>query len=159
MDMEDEERLGCAPGTAIAVIVVILFISLAMSSCRTVYVPVESVRTEYRDRTLHDSIHVQDSVYLREQGDTVFMDKWHTKYVERLRVDSIHVRDTVQVPYPVEVIKEVEKELSWWQRVKMDVGGLAIGALLLIIVYYVVKLVKAVKTGGWTVLIKGIFGK
>jgi hypothetical protein len=154
-----EERLGCSPGAAIGVVIVILFMSIIMSSCKTAYVPIESVRTEYRDRFLHDSIYVKDSIYIRERGDTVLVDRYNTKYVERLRVDSFCKIDTLQVPYPVEVIKRVEKELSWWQNIKMDVGGIAIGALLLIAVYYGVKLFKAAKTGDWLALIKGIIGK
>jgi hypothetical protein len=39
----------------------------------------------------------------------------------------------------------------------MDVGGLAMGALLLIVVYYVVKLFKQVKSGGWVALVKMFF--
>ena len=39
-------------------------------------------------------------------------------------VKMVIIRDSI--PYPVEV--EVEKKLSWWQRQKMEYGGIAIGA-------------------------------
>jgi hypothetical protein len=130
-----------------------------LCSCKTTYVPVQSVHTEYIDRVQRDSIYVRDSVYLRERGDTVFLEKWHTKYIERLRVDSFCKIDSVQVPYPVEVIKRVEKKLSWWQQTKMDIGGVALGALLLVIGYFGVKLFKSVSTGGLAALIKGVLEK
>jgi hypothetical protein len=116
--MEDKEKrmaasIFSASMVVFTVLIAIIFMLLAMSSCKTVYVPVESVRTEYRDRLLHDSICLKDSIYIRERDDTVFVDKWHTTYIERLRVDSIHVADTVPVPYRDVVEVKVEKELSW----------------------------------------------
>jgi hypothetical protein len=43
----------------------LIFILLitALAACnKTVYVPVESVKTEYRDNYLRDSIHLRDSI-------------------------------------------------------------------------------------------------
>ena len=147
---------GCLPVAVTGFVVMFLLVvmSALMTGCKTLYVPVESVRTEYRDRLQHDSIYMKDSIYIRERGDTVFADRWHTKYVERLRVDSFCKTDSVPVPYPVEVIKEVEKKLSWWQSIKMDVGGIALGALLLILIYFVIRLVKKFKLKGWSGLFK-----
>jgi hypothetical protein len=49
--------------------------------------------------------------------------------------DTVH--DSIPVPYPVEVIKEVPAELSWWQRLKMKVGGAAIILCLLAFLIWV----------------------
>lgn len=111
------------------------------ASCRSVqYVPVESVRTEieYRDRWQRDSIHVRDSIMIRGKGDTVFVDRWHAEYKDRLLRDTTYIyrTDSVQVPYPV------ERNLTWWQNVKQETGGIAIGAiiiLLFVIVWLVYK--------------------
>jgi hypothetical protein len=155
--MDEENKLADSIyNIAIAVVGALLIIVL-MSSCKTTYIPVESVRMEYRDRLLHDSIHVRDSIYVRERGDTVFMDRWHTEYIDRLRVDSFCKIDSIPVPYPVPY--PVEKQLSWWERTKMDIGGVVIWVILLVIVYYGVKLFKTVKTGGWMTLIKWVLGK
>lgn len=110
------------------------------ASCRCVqYVPVESVRTEiqYKDRLQRDSIHVHDSIYIRNNGDTIFVDRWHTEYKDRFLHDTtyIHKTDSVQVPYPV------EKSLSRWQTIKMELGGWAFGiiiAFVLIIIGWMV---------------------
>jgi hypothetical protein len=74
MDEEEKRIADSICNIAIAGVGVILIMVL-MCSRKTTYVPVESVHTEYRDRLLHDSIHVRDSIYIRERGDTVFMDK------------------------------------------------------------------------------------
>jgi hypothetical protein len=154
--MEDKKIEGIS-GAAVVIIATILLVSIAFLSCKTVYVPTESVRTEYTDRFLHDSIYVSDSVYIRDRGDTVFKEKWKTKYVERLRVDSFIRHDSIHVPYPVEVTKEVEAELSWWQSLKMETGGITLGVLGVILIYFIVKIVRSVKSVGWRAALKLIF--
>ena len=121
-------------------LIILLTSAVWLCSCRTKYVPVESVRTEieYRDRWQRDSIHVHDSIHVREKGDTVFIDRWHTEYKDRLVHDTVYIEktDSVQVPYPV------EKALTRWQSVKQEVGGIAIGviiALCLVIIWLIRK--------------------
>lgn len=100
---------------AIVYITMFLISGIWLSSCRSVqYVPVETVRTEieYRDRLQRDSIHVHDSIHIRDKGDTVFVDRWHTVYKDKLLRDTTYIEktDSIQVPYPV------EKEITNWQR-------------------------------------------
>jgi hypothetical protein len=137
-------------------IILLLFAVFVFIGCKTVYVPVDRVHTEYRDRLRRDSIYVKDSVYILERGDTVFFDRWHTEYVDRLRVDTVARVDSIRVPYPVEKIVTVEKELSWWQRFKLETGGVLLGAILLGAVYFVIKIVQSVKTGAWKIIIQKI---
>lgn len=99
-------------------------IALCLVGCtKTVYVPIESVRVEYQDRYLRDSIYRYDSVYFAVKGDTVWLEKYKILYKDRFFRDSIFIQDTIQVPYPV------EKSLSRWEKTKMDTGGWAIGVL------------------------------
>ena len=103
-----------------------------ITSCRSVqYVPVESVRTEieYRDRLQRDSIHVHDSIHIRDKGDTVFVNRWHTVYKDKQLRETIYIEntDSVQVPY------SVEKQLSRWQSIKMVVGGWAFGIIIALV--------------------------
>ena len=119
----------------IATIALLLF-SLTGCRSRIQYVPVESVRTEYKDRLQRDSIYVQDSVYIRDKGDTVFVDRWRYVYKDKLITDTLLINDTVRVPYPI------EKQLTRWQQTKMDVGGWAIGVLsgvLILVGGYVIR--------------------
>lgn len=115
-----------------------------LCGCRsTKYVPVGSVRTEYKDRvvmrhdTVRDSVmrlrdvYRHDSVVYRMKGDTVYVDRWHTllqsssllNRTEKSRVmhDTLYVdrTDSVRVPVPV------ERQLTKWEKTKMDFGTAA----------------------------------
>ena len=96
---------------------------------KTLYVPVESVRTEYINKLQRDSIYFyeKDSMYLK--GDTVFKYKWKYKYRDRFVRDTVLNNDTIRVPYPVEKIVIVN-ELHWWQESLMWAGVVAIIILL-----------------------------
>ena len=112
-------------------VALLVCLAFALSGCaRRVYVPVETVRTEVREdvrrEIARDSVVVREGVV--ERGDTVLL--WREKLRERVREvhDTVRVelRDTVAVPY------EVEAQLGRWQRVKMEVGGWALGVLVLL---------------------------
>ena len=67
-------------------LVCILMLSFVLGgcfcSCRTQYIPIESVKTEYnvRDSIRYDSIYQHDSVYLTVKGDTVYQYKYKYLY-------------------------------------------------------------------------------
>lgn len=113
-------------------VVLLLALLLAMMcSCRTQYVPVETVRTE-TERVVdvqRDSIYVLDSVFVREAHDTIYITKWRTEYKEALRIDTFNVEriDTLNT------IVEVEKKLTKIQQVKMDVGAGVLYAIPILI--------------------------
>jgi hypothetical protein len=102
------------------VVLLIIAVAALMCSCKTQYVPVESVKTEYVKDTqvVRDSIHVMDSVFIREKADTVFITKWRVEYKEALRVDTFHVHRVDSI----NTIVEVEKKLTKWQSAKMNIG-------------------------------------
>ena len=114
---------------------ILLLLCLALAGCKTRTVVVETVRTDtlLYHRNTRDSIFLHDSIFVREwaAGETVYVqrDRWRTKYVERQVHDTCYVatHDTVPHPYPVEV--EVLAPLSWWQRLRIQLGG----ALLLLL--------------------------
>lgn len=110
----------------------------ALCSCtRKVYVPTETVRTEYKDRVVEnlrvDTAIMRDSVAVYVNGDTVritkYRDRWRTRIIERH--DTVNVAKVDSVAVPVEVPKPypVERKLTRWERTKMDAGGIAIGIL------------------------------
>jgi hypothetical protein len=125
-------------------IALILVICLVAASCRTKYVPVETVRTEYKDRyiTNVDTFRLieRDSTYVDRSRDTVLIERWKVKYLDRIkeRVDSVFIEkvDSVQIPYPVEA------ELTKWQKFKMNVGVLSIFVYICVIAYVIVWIVK-----------------
>lgn len=117
------------------VLVILMLLTGVFSSCRTQYIPVETVKTEYRvrDSIRHDSVYRQDSVYVTVKGDTVYEYKYKYlyKYQYINRTDTLMKTDSIQIPYPV------EKQLSKWQRFKLDFGGTA---MLIVIMIVIVKL-------------------
>lgn len=114
---------------ALIYITIFLMSGIWFASCRTQYIPVETVRTEYkaRDSIRVDSIYNQDSIYVLVKGDTVYQYryKYLYKYQYLNRTDTIIKIDSVQVPYPV------EKQLNRWQSIKMELGGWAFGIIIL----------------------------
>lgn len=110
-------------------IIILLMLAICFISCRTQYIPVESVRTEYktRDSIRLDSIYQRDSIYILIKGDTVYQYryKYLYRYLTTNRTDTILKNDSIRVPYPV------EKELNRWEKVKMELGGWAFGIIIL----------------------------
>ena len=107
----------------------LLTLATCFVSCRTQYVPVETVRTEYktRDSIRFDSVYQRDSNYMLVKGDTVYQYKYKYlyRYLTMNRTDTIVKTDSIQTPYPV------EKQLSRWQSIKMELGGWAFGIIIL----------------------------
>lgn len=102
----------------------------ALPGCRTVkHIPVETVRhdTLWRAKEVRDSIYLRDSVRVEVAGDTVWVTRDRYLYRDRIRTDTVYRsrRDTLSVPV------SVEARLTRWQRVKQEVGGFAIGGILL----------------------------
>lgn len=116
----------------IYVFIILLMSAIWFSSCRTQYIPVETVRTEYktRDSIRVDSIYNQDSIYVLIKGDTVYQYKYKYlyKYQYLNRTDTVIKVDSVQVPYPV------EKKLSRWQSLKMELGEWFLGGIIVFVV-------------------------
>lgn len=111
-----------------------------LTGCKSVqYVPLETVRTDslYIDRFQHDSIYQRDSVFVNRwtAGDTVYQDKvvWKYVYRDKVKYDTVAIlrSDTVRVPYPV------ERRLTKWEQVGLNVGGWVI-ALVVITILVVV---------------------
>ncbi|MBD5302329.1 MAG: hypothetical protein HDS16_04955 [Bacteroides sp.] len=161
-----------------------IFFCLMCCGCsRKVYVPVESVHTEYRaadttaiyNRLLKifesrkekevksDSLidREKETVVLNTQGDTVR--QIQTKYVYRatnrekeLETENKTLRDSIFVlntrlesikTDSVPSIVTVERELSKWEKVKMDFGGMAIGGAAVLLIALCVAVVWLIKKG------------
>lgn len=118
----------------IAIMVSLATLAVIMASCKTIkYIPMETVKWRDSVRTVErrDSIHVHDSVYVRqwEEGGTKRKDSVVVRYVwrDRNRTDTIiaYIRDSV--PKPMPFTKEVIKyQLRWWQKPLVWLGGLTL---------------------------------
>lgn len=120
-------------------IIVFILISILTGCKSTKYIPIETVRTDsvYIDRFQRDSIYQRDSIFVNRwtAGDTVYQDKvvWKYVYRDKVKYDTVSVlrSDSVRVPYPV------ERRLTKWEQVRLNVGGWAI-ALVVITILVVV---------------------
>ena len=105
--------------------ILIIAILLFLTSCTTtklIEVPVEKTKIEYRDKLVHDSIYVRDSIDTHARNDTVFMTKYKYIYKEKIVNDTIIQRDSIPKIVEVKTVKEVNK-LKNWQVVLMIMGG------------------------------------
>ena len=143
--LSDEERMkaGCLQlFSFIGAFIVALLICALFGSCTTTkYVPVpeyhtDTVRISHNTR---DSIYVHDSTYIREAGDTMLIERWHTQWRDRIVRDTIYQSKRDSIPYPVEVIKEVPAELTWWQQARLHLANILLFALLLGVIIWIGK--------------------
>jgi len=123
----------------------IIFFALALlcCACKTVkYLPIETVKTEYRDKILRDSVFQYDSVFVKDKGDTIYLERYRYLYKDKIVRDSIFKTDSIRVPYPVETVREVKKPLSGWQNFQLWCGRIALVVALLTIIYFMLRLKK-----------------
>ena len=162
------KKQGTSTGWAYMLLSMMLIgFALTLIGCKGKEIVTESVRTEYVDRYIHDTIRVDnltqilDSVrqsVIESRRDCVVITKdtagnvintaqWHyrdtskelshskekvdsTAYfrsivdsLRRIKQDSVYIK------------KEVEKELSLWDRTKIKFGGLAFAIVAATIIY------------------------
>lgn len=132
-DRDDMMRAFIRAILAIFTFMFFLFILSLIAGCKSHerVVIVETVRADTLrlSRNIRDSIWLHDSIFIRDKGDTMWIERWHTRWRDRTVHDTTYVSktDSVPVPYPVEV--KVPRELSWWQRLRMHAGGVALSLL------------------------------
>lgn len=139
------DKKGCI-GVLVWMLLIFIcgIILIAFGSCRSIkYVPIETTikhDSVYITQHQKDSIYIHDSIYQKEKGDTLIIEKWHTKYIEKqVRDTLIQIeRDTIPQPYPFEV--EVPAQLSWWQKTRMHIGEISLVALLVLLGSWIVRI-------------------
>lgn len=153
----------------IYIVCILLFLSFIGCRTRIQYIPVES-KTELRDSVItRDSIVIKEKVFTRDstvtkdstviilddKGNVIRTELYREKerYRElnsdyrllQAKYDSLQSlkNKVIEIPYPV------EKELTRWQKTKMDVGGWAMGVLsgitILGVAYVIIWLLKRKK--------------
>ena len=124
---------------------VLLFLAVIILTCcktteRVEYVPVETVKTEYKDRIVetYDSVHITDSVYVAVKGDTTLVYKYRDRWKLKLVHDTAYVNrtDSVRIPYPV------EKKLSKWEQFKVDYCGYLMMVILAAFGYIIFRIIR-----------------
>ena len=114
--------------------VAVMAIVICCVSCKTKYVTVPEYHKEYIHSTdtflRSDTLFRLDSVVIRQQGATTVIEKirWQNRFVNvyKVKTDTIMKSDSIRVPYPV------ERKLSKWQQFRLDFGGWAIMAVVVV---------------------------
>ncbi|KAA2652114.1 hypothetical protein F3B77_12035 [Bacteroides ovatus] len=119
--------------------IILLMLAICLTSCRSIkHVPVDTVKTEYktRDSIRFDSIYEHDSIFLLVKGDTVYKEKYRYKYqyLTINKTDTVMLTDSVYISYPV------EKQLTRWQQMKIELGGWAVGVIVILSIVLMLKL-------------------
>ncbi len=139
-----------------------LLICAMLGSCGTTkYVPVTETHTEHHWHTdsvrERDSTHTERETVIREldsaamarygiqmesnQRAWLVLQREMENRLRELEHKSAHkdtVRDSVPVPYPVE--KLVEKELTWWQKLRIDMANIVLGLLAVAGIVWIIRL-------------------
>lgn len=148
--------------TAIILAIIITCVLMAiLSSCTTTkYVPVTETRTEHHWHTdtvrQRDSTHTERETIIREV-DSAAMAKYGIQMqanqrawlvlqremenrlleLEHMTAQRDTVRDSIPVPYPV--VKMVEKPLSWWERLRLNIFNVLLGVIAVVIIFFFIR--------------------
>ena len=162
------KKQGTSTGWAYMLLSMMLIgFALTLIGCKGKEIVTETVRTEYIDRYIHDTIHIEnlsqiiDSVrqsVIESRRDCVVIVKdtagnvintaqWHFKDTNKelshstKKVDSTaYFRSVIDSLRRVKqdsvyIKKEVEKELTLWNKAKIQFGGLAFVIVAATIIY------------------------
>lgn len=167
------KKQGTSTGWAYMLLSMMLIgFALTLIGCKGKEIVTETVRTEYIDRYVHDTIHVEnlsqiidsmrqsviesrrDCVVIVKDtaGNVINTAQWHFKDTSKElshsteKVDSAaYFRSVIDSLRRVKqdsvyIKKEVEKELSLWNKAKIQFGGVAfviVAATLIYLTWYI----------------------
>ena len=167
------KKQGTSTGWAYMLLSMMLIgFALTLIGCKGKEIVTETVRTEYIDRYVHDTIHVEnlsqiidsvrqsviesrrDCVVIVKDtaGNVINSSQWHFRDTnkelshETKKVDSTaYFRSVIDSLRRVKqdsvyIKKEVEKELSLWNKAKIQFGGVAfviVAATLIYLTWYI----------------------
>lgn len=140
--------LALGQAANIIVIILVSLIICLFTGCKSTHevqtVFIHTTDTLTQTVNTRDSIHVHDSIHVKEwqKGDTIYIDRYKQRieYIDRLQHDSIYIARTDTVYRDRE--KVIEKRLTWWQQIKQTIGGIAVFALILSLLYYATRRIK-----------------
>ena len=123
----------------------ILLTLILLNSCKTKYqyieVPKETIKIEYKDKLVYDSIFSIDSIYIKEKNDTIYHYQTKFKYKYKYIRYTIYNKDTIKITTikPVEVTKEVvTNKIKWYQKFFILLGEV----FALFIIFKIIKYIK-----------------
>ena len=123
------------------IILALSVMSIIFGSCKTKYITTEvPVIVHERDSfykvntlQIHDTLMMRDSIYHYVKGDTTIIERWHQlQAINHIaRIDTVTQTEYKEIPVTVTKTEtvEVEKKLSWWQKLCILLGKIGLGIL------------------------------
>jgi len=62
------------------------------------------LKIKNKSRVIPNIPKIPNSVFVKEKGDTLIMERYRYLYRDKFVRDSVFINDTIRVPYPVEVV-------------------------------------------------------
>lgn len=128
-----------------SILAAVLALALFVTACGSSKPVVASEnKTENRlanaRETITDSIYLfkHDSVFVRDRGDTVFVDRWRCRIEYRAKTDTVYSRDSIYINRDLVQVSEVNR-LTGWQNFQVWLGRILISLLVLTGVYLFIK--------------------
>lgn len=121
--------------------ILVILAGLVLGGCKTKYVSVPEVHTEYITRVdttvRKDIVYLKDSVYVERKGDTMFINKTvyrdRFQHIYKVKTDTILKRDSVNIAYPV------EKGVKRSERIFIALGKVFSVLLLVLFIAVLIK--------------------
>ena len=97
-------------------LIALLVVACLLTACKTQQATIDIPRND-STAVHHDYAHghriIRDSIYIREKGDTVLLERWHTEYRDSIRTLS----DTIYKDKEVIIHEPPERYIppwAWW---------------------------------------------
>ena len=124
----------------IVLVVAIALMIIGLSSCKQIqYIPVEKIVTKDSIITKTEYVNKETKVKEYVAGDTVYRDSIVFHSVLRCDTLYVHTNDTTTVVKEIEVIKEVERSLNWYEKTMIRLGWALIALLVGVVGWKVAK--------------------
>ena len=126
--------------TSSRILITLALIALVLAGCRSTKVVTV---TEYRDSVRIEQhtdsvlIYARDSVFIRERGDTILVDKYHILYRDRIVRDTVLQSTNVETPV-VTTVEVPTKYIPKWVRLLLIVNFIA-ACITLVRIYLKIK--------------------
>lgn len=128
---------------------ILCFTCLVCCSCGSTKVATQLVEhtstdTIYLSNVQYDSIYIYQDHLLDRSRDTIYLKDVSIEYRYKLLRDTIYKTQVDSIPYQVTVTetKEIQRPLTWYDRLTRSVFWFVIGILLCAIVFKLRKVLK-----------------
>lgn len=93
-------------------------------------------KIEYRDRIVKDTIYVQDSIVIRQAGDTIYKDRIHREYIEKLRIDTAYIEHNDSIY--IDRVQYIERKRTTYDKIT-SAGFWLLLILIIDIIYLLIR--------------------